>query len=257
MRPAVWRGAALAAALWAGARWLFRRRGAAARACRPGVRDPAAVRDMVLHVLGHDLREPNASLLAWLELRRTQAQADAALLAQVGGHARRSLRHIDALNRLLRETRHAYRMRRIAMETLLDEALDRVWTVAAEARVWLERPAGRLPRVGGDHAMLLETLEWLLTRAIGAAGQGTALRITCRGHAGGMALWIACDPVDEESAARLAEPGPALLCAQRVVARHGGVLVPLQPMAAPPAMDAAQASSQTGWYLWLRRRPRP
>lgn len=60
-----------------------------------------------------------------------------------------------------------------------------------------------------------------------------------------------------KSAARLAEPGPALLCAQRVEARHGGVLVSLQPMAAPPAMDVAQASLQTGWYLWLRRRPRP
>ncbi|KAI3608630.1 hypothetical protein D8I24_1066 [Cupriavidus necator H850] len=45
------------------------------------------------------------------------------------------------------------------------------------------------------------------------------------------------------SAARL-----ALLCAQRVVARHGGVLVPLQPM--------GEAASPAGWYLWLRRRPR-
>lgn len=88
--------------------------------------------------------------------------------------------------------------------------------------------------------MLVQTLEWLLSCAIGAAGQGTALRIRCRRHAGGMALWIALDPVDEDSAARLAEPGPAL-----------------QPMAAPPARDATQASPQTGWYLWLRRRPRP
>lgn len=221
------------------------------------MRDPDAVRDMVLHVLGHDLREPHASLLAWLALRRTQAQADAALLAQVDGHARRSLRHIDALNRLLRETRHVYRMRRLGMETLLDEALDRVWDAAGEAGIRLDRQAGRLPRIGGDHAMLVQTLEWLLSCAIGAAGQGTAVRITCRSHAGGMALWIALDPADEDSAARLAEPGPALLCAQRVVARHGGVLVPLQPMTAPPARDATQASPQTGWYLWLRRRPRP
>ncbi|CAN7150167.1 sensor histidine kinase [Cupriavidus necator] len=191
--------------------------------------------DMLLHVLGHDLRAPNASLLAWLELRRTQDQADAALLAQVGGHARRSLCQIDDLNRLLRETRHAYRMRRIAMESLLDEALDRVWTVASEAGIRFERPAGRLPRLGGDQAMLVQTLESLLTSAIGAAAPGTALRVTCRGHAGGLALW-------------LAQPGPALLCAQRVVARHGGVLVPLQPM--------GEAASPAGWYLWLRRRPR-
>jgi len=45
------------------------------------------------------------------------------------------------------------------------------------------------------------------------------------------------------SAARL-----ALLCAQRVVAGHGGVLVPLQSM--------GEAASPAGWYLWLRRRPR-
>lgn len=219
--------AGLAVALWL--------RGRPAGQRRADVRNPAAVHDMLLHVLGHDLRAPNASLLAWLELRRTQDQADAALLAQVGGHARRSLCQIDDLNRLLRETRHAYRMRRIAMESLLDEALDRVWTVASEAGIRFERPAGRLPRLGGDQAMLVQTLESLLTSAIGAAAPGTALRVTCRGHAGGLALW-------------LAQPGPALLCAQRVVARHGGVLVPLQPM--------GEAASPAGWYLWLRRRPR-
>ncbi|WP_354687548.1 sensor histidine kinase [Cupriavidus necator] len=259
MSATVWRGAALAAVLLAtGVRWLARRNVMTAHACEPAndVRDPAAVHDMTLHVLSHDLREPHASLLAWVALRRTQAQADAALLEQVADHARRALRHLDELNRLLRETGHAYRMRRIAMEALLDEALDRVWTVAAEAGVRLDRPAARLPRIGGDHAMLLETLEWLLSRAIGAAAQGTALRITCRGHAGGMALWIACDPAGAESAARLAEPGPALLCAQRVVARHGGVLVPLQPMGEEKSAEPEDHPA-AGWYLWLRRRPRP
>ncbi|MGX6570953.1 sensor histidine kinase [Cupriavidus necator] len=241
MRASRLHQAGLAVAPWLGGRPVAQR--------RADVRNPAAVHDMLLHVLGHDLRAPNASLLAWLELRRTRAQADAALLAQVGSHARRSLRQIDDLNRLLRETRHAYRMRRIAMESLLDEALDRVWTLASEAGIRLERPAGRLPRLGGDQAMLAQTLEWLLTSAIDAAARETALRITCRGHAGGLALWLAFDSADDESAARLAQPGPALLCAQRVVARHGGVLVPLQPM--------GEATSQAGWYLWLRRRPRP
>ncbi|SOY85187.1 sensor histidine kinase [Cupriavidus taiwanensis] len=249
------RHALVAAALCLGGCWLARRsRGAAAVPApasegRGDVRDPDAVRDMLLHVLGHDLREPNASLLAWLALRQTRSQADAALLAQVEGHARRSLRHIDDLNRLLRETRHAYRMRRLAMDTLLDEALDRVWTEAGEAAIRLERPAGRLPRLGGDAAMLAATLEWLLTSAIGAAAPGTAVRTACRGHAGGVALSIVFRPADDAGAAHLARPGPALLCAQRVVARHGGLLVPLQPMHGPAA--------QAGWYLWLRRRPRP
>lgn len=260
MKPLPLRYAVLATALWFGRRWLSRcRRGRPVAPGHADVRDPAAVRDMLLHVLGHDLRAPNASLLAWLELRRTRDQADAALLAQVGGHARRSLRHIDDLNRLLRETRHAYRMRRIAMESLLDEALDRVWAEAGAAGIRLERPAGRLPRLGGDAAMLAETLTWLLARAIGAAARGSTLRITCRSHAGGMALWLVFEPADGDGAARLAEPGPALLCAQRVVARHGGVLVPLQPMggAVAPAMDEAAAAPRPGWYLWLRRRPRP
>ncbi|WP_265922487.1 sensor histidine kinase [Cupriavidus nantongensis] len=245
--------ALVAAALCLGGSRLVRRSRSAAAMPAPAsgsdVRDPAAVHDMLLHVLGHDLRQPNASLLAWLALRQSRSQADAALLAQVGGHARRSLRHIDDLNRLLRETRHAYRMRRIAMETLLDEALDRVWTEAGEAGIRLERPAGRLPRIGGDAAMLAATLEWLLSSAIGAAAHGTALRTACRGHAGGVALSIVFQPADDAGAAQLARPGPALLCAQRVVARHGGLLVPLQPMQG----EAAQA----GWYLWLRRRPRP
>ncbi|AMR76535.1 sensor histidine kinase [Cupriavidus nantongensis] len=247
------RVALVAAALCLGGSRLVRRSRSAAALPVPAsgrdVRDPAAVHDMLLHVLGHDLRQPNASLLAWLALRQTRSQADAALLAQVGGHARRSLRHIDDLNRLLRETRHAYRMRRIAMETLLDEALDRVWSEACEAGIRLERPAGRLPRIGGDAAMLAATLEWLLSSAIGAAAHGTALRTACRGHAGGAALSIVFQPADDTGAAQLARPGPALLCAQRVVARHGGLLVPLQPMQG----EAAQA----GWYLWLRRRPRP
>ncbi|SOY39822.1 hypothetical protein; putative exported protein; putative histine kinase of the two-component system [Cupriavidus taiwanensis] len=244
--------ALVAAALCLGGCRLARRSSTAAAVPAPAgrdARDPAAVHDMLLHVLGHDLREPNASLLAWLALRQTRSQADAVLLAQVGGHARRALRHIDDLNRLLRETRHAYRMRRIAMESLLDEALDRVWTEAGAAGIRLERPPGRLPRVGGDAAMLAGTLQWLLSGAIGAAAQGTALRTLCRGHAGGVALSIVFEPADDAGAAQLARPGPALLCAQRVVARHGGLLVPLQPMQG----DAKQA----GWYLWLRRRPRP
>ncbi|UDM50263.1 sensor histidine kinase [Cupriavidus sp. MP-37] len=248
--------ALLAAALCLSGCRLARRRCSAAAMPAPAsggdVRDPAAVQDMLLHVLGHDLREPNASLLAWLALRQTRSQADAALLAQVGGHARRSLRHIDDLNRLLRETRHAYRMRRIAMETLLDAALDRVWTEAGEAGIRLERPAARLPRIGGDAAMLAGTLEWLLGSAIGAAAHDTVLRTACRGHAGGVALTIVFQPADDAGAVQLARPGPALLCAQRVVARHGGLLVPLQPLQ-PNQGVAAQA----GWYLWLRRRPRP
>lgn len=256
MRPLRLHRALAAAALCLAGCWLARRTGGAvAPAPTPAtgggddVRDPAAVHDMVLHVLGHDLREPNASLLAWLALRHTKSQADAVLLAQVGGHARRSLRHIDDLNRLLREARHAYRMRRIAMETLLDEALDRVWTGASEAGIRLERPAGRLPRIGGDAAMLAGTLEWLLASAIGAAAPGTALRTACRGHAGGVALSIVFQPADELGPTQLARPGPALLGAQRVVARHGGLLVPLQPMQG--------AAAQAGWYLWLRRRPLP
>lgn len=245
--------ALVAAALCLGGCQLARRSCSAAAVPAPAsgcnVRDPAAVHDMVLHVLGHDLREPNASLLAWLALRQTRSQADAVLLAQVDGHARRSLRHIDDLNRLLRETLHAYRMRRLAMETLLDEALDRVWTEAGEAGIRLERPAGRLPRIGGDAAMLAATLEWLLSSAIRAAAHGTAVRTACRGHAGGVALSIVLQPADDAGAAQLARPGPALLCAQRVVARHGGLLVPLQPVQG--------AAAQAGWYLWLRRRPRP
>ncbi|RAS05071.1 HAMP domain-containing histidine kinase [Cupriavidus alkaliphilus] len=245
--------ALVAAALCLGASRLVRRSCGAAAVPAPAggsnVRDPAAVLDMLLHVLGHDLRQPNASLLAWLALRQTRSQADAALLEQVGGHARRSLRHIDDLNRLLREIRHAYRMRRIAMETLLDAALDRVWSEAGEAGIRLERPAGRLPRIGGDAAMLASTLEWLLAGAIGAAAHGTALRTACRGHAGGVALSIVFQPADDAGAAQLARPGAALLYAQRVVARHGGLLVPLQPMQG--------AAAQAGWYLWLRRRPRP
>ncbi|SOZ34205.1 sensor histidine kinase [Cupriavidus neocaledonicus] len=245
--------ALVAAALCLGGWRLARRSCSAAAVPAPAtggnVRDPGAVHDMLLHVLGHDLRESSASLLAWLALRQTRAQADAALLARVGSHARRALRQIDDVNRLLRETRHAYRMRRIAMETLLAEALDRVWTEAGEAGIRLERPAARLPRIGGDAAMLGATLEWLLGSAIGAAARGTAVRIACRGHAGGVALSIVFQPADDAGAAQLARPGPALLCAQRVVARHGGLLVPLQPMQG----EAAQA----GWYLWLRRRPRP
>ncbi|SPR95982.1 HAMP domain-containing histidine kinase [Cupriavidus taiwanensis] len=245
--------ALVAAALCLGACGLARRRCSAAAVPAPAsgsdARDPAAVHDMLLHVLGHDLRQPNASLLAWLALRQSRSQADAALLAQVGGHARRSLRHIDDLNRLLRETRHAYRMRRIAMETLLDAALDQVWSEAGAAGIRLERPPGRLPRIGGDAAMLAGTLEWLLASAVGAAAHGTALRTVCRGHAGGVALTIVFQPADDAGAAQLARPGPALLCAQRVVARHGGLLVPLQPMQG--------AAAQAGWYLWLRRRPRP
>ncbi|SOZ51372.1 hypothetical protein; putative exported protein; putative histine kinase of the two-component system [Cupriavidus taiwanensis] len=249
--------ALVAVALCLGACRLARRRCSRAAVPAPpsgrDARDPAAVHDMLLHVLGHDLRQPNASLLAWLALRQTRSQADAALLAQVGGHARRSLRHIDDLSRLLRETRHAYRMRRIAMETLLDAALDQVWTEAGAAGIRLERPAGhRLPRIGGDAAMLASTLEWLLASAIGAAAHGTALRTACRGHAGGVALSIVFQPADDAGAAQLARPGPALLCAQRVVARHGGLLVPLQPL--QPIQGAA---AQAGWYLWLRRRPRP
>ncbi|NUT16827.1 MAG: HAMP domain-containing histidine kinase [Cupriavidus sp.] len=245
--------ALVAAALCLGGCRLARRSGSAAAVPAPAsgcdVRDPAAVHDMLLHVLGHDLRQPSASLLAWLALRQTRSQADPTLLAQVGGHARRSLRHLDDLNRLLRETRHAYRMRRIAMETLLDEALDRVWSEAGEAGIRLERPAGRLPRIGGDAAMLAGTLEGLLSSAIGAAAHGTAVRTACRGHAGGVALSLVFQPADAAVAAQLARPGPALLCAQRVVARHGGLLVPLQPMQGEVA--------QAGWYLWLRRRPRP
>jgi len=255
MRPLKAGAAALAClALWLGGRALRRGNDARGRGSRYA-EDAATAWDMALHVLSHDLRAPQASLLALLELHKEGARTDAAVFERIGEHASDSLRRIDDVLRLLRETRHVYRTRRFDVDGWLDECLDRVWQQASNAGVRVELVPPASPAwISGDRAWLADMLALLLGMAVAACRPETVVSLRCELEDRGVALHLTFAPVSAEHAVRMTEPGPALLFAQRVVARHGGTLVPLRPLALEAVEFGESGISgidQAGWGLWL------
>lgn len=213
--------------------------------------------ELAIHALEHDVRAPQATLLALVALRQPHAAPDAIFAGQVAACAREALDGIDALVRLLRETRHRYGMGGVALDELMSECVDRAWGAAREAGVWLEctlPPAGT--SVSADRDKLGEVLALLLGSAVAGSRPGSVVRLQWREAAGAHALRVSFCPALRGGGEPLLAYGPAALFVQRVLARHGGRIVPLSRDGA--VADASPGGNgEDGWVLLLPVMPVP
>ncbi|MDR7095674.1 CHASE2 domain-containing protein [Hydrogenophaga laconesensis] len=125
------------------------------------IREAERQRDVALRFISHDMRSPQTSILALLEVQRLSPEQPMHpdTLSRIERHARRTLELAEEFVQLARAESSAYRMETLNLVDVLDEAVDEVWP-QAQARhmaIQVQRP---------DVAPLCEADRGLLTRAV-------------------------------------------------------------------------------------------
>ncbi len=148
------------------------------------IREAERQRDVALRFISHDMRSPQASILALLEVQRMNPQQpmQPETLGRIERHARRTLDLAEEFVQLARAESSTYHLDTVNLVDLLDEAVDEVWPQAQAQRVNLlvvrpEAPA--LCEV--DRGLLTRAMANLLGNAVKYGGAGT--EVLCAVHA--------------------------------------------------------------------------
>lgn len=161
-------------------------------------------RDEALQFLSHDIRSPNAAIVAMLESRQmAQARTPAATLAdetvrQIQSLARHGLMLADDFVQLARARRRTIDVEPVDLCDVAREAADVVWPRAvarhitfddqcADGEIWVE----------GDRSMLVRATINLLENAVKFAPEAAQVR-----------FWVA--EADGQAILRVSGPGPAM-----------------------------------------------
>lgn len=203
-------------------------------------------RDETLRFLSHDMRAPQASILALLEL---QEDAGSALPQQeffnrIEKAARKTLGLADNFVQLARAESQEYRLEEVDFQDLLLDATDEMWSLAKSREVRLDTDLGaeEMP-VRADRALLTRALINLLSNAINYSPAATRIHCALRRQPGAHGPQVVCSISDQgygiaatdqarlfQRFSRIAAPGQprhdgiglGLVFVKTVVERHGG-----------------------------------
>lgn len=189
--------------------------------------------------LSHEIRGALTGMQGWTWLlrRHTHAPEEVARVVEKLEHAIRSLGGLaDRLGIIARALRGDLQIdaRPVAVESLLEEVLDRLHDAATGRRITIETSCSTACVVAGDAARLGAVVEQLLHNAIRFTPPGGRVRVELREEGGEVTLVVrdTGPGVREEIAAHLFEPfrveadglGLGLATAGHIVAAHGGTL---------------------------------
>lgn len=204
------------------------------------IREAERQRDVALRFISHDMRSPQSSILALIEVQRMNPQApvQADMLERIERHAHRTLDLAEEFVQLARAESSTYRMQTVDLVDLLDEAVDDVWPQAKARGVAfdVQRP-GAPALCEADRGLLTRAIANLLVNAVkyGAAGAqvrcavqhtGAGWRLSIRNEGAGLKpeqmqslfqQFARLDP--DQSATR--GVGLGLVFVRTVVERHG------------------------------------
>lgn len=148
------------------------------------IREAERQRDVALRFISHDMRSPQASILALLEVQRMNPRQpmQPETLGRIERHARRTLDLAEEFVQLARAESSTYRMDTVNLVDLLDEAVDEVWPQAQAQRVNLLVVRPDAPALcEADRGLLTRAIANLLGNAVKYGGQGT--EVLCAVHA--------------------------------------------------------------------------
>ncbi|NPT59675.1 CHASE2 domain-containing protein [Paraburkholderia elongata] len=152
-------------------------------------------REDALRLLSHDMRSPQASILALVEIERARSEPVLArrLLERIERYAQRALTLADDFVQLARAESQAYVLEPVSMTELMIDASDEVWPQAHAKRITLQTDTNGEEDEGhwicADRSLMTRALVNILNNAVKYSPPDT--RITCSlkslGTSGGLA----------------------------------------------------------------------
>ncbi|MDQ0139800.1 signal transduction histidine kinase/CHASE2 domain-containing sensor protein [Cupriavidus necator] len=207
-------------------------------------------REQMLRFLSHDMRSPQASILALIELHERRAPHDRAttgaaapdsgVLARIGAHARRTLTLADDFISVARAESKALAFMEVELGGLVLDATDQLWALAKAREVTLQIDLPDDPAVlQGDPTLLARAIANLVSNAIKFSPQGGTVTVALTREP---ERWVVAvqdhgPGIAEADQARLFEPfarlhegqqgapegtGLGLVLVRAVAERHGG-----------------------------------
>lgn len=164
------------------------------------IRSAERSRDETLRFLSHDMRSPQASILALLELQNEPASAlpQPEFFARIEKASRKTLGLADNFVQLARAESQEYRLEEVDFRDIVYDASDEMWTLAKNKNIKLisEIGDGEYP-VRVDRALMTRALVNLLSNAINCSPEHTAIVCTVRHEDTPDSRQIACSVADQ------------------------------------------------------------
>ncbi|WP_322013720.1 CHASE2 domain-containing protein [Paraburkholderia sp. J12] len=210
--------------------------------------DAERQRENALRLLSHDMRSPQASIVALVETERERGTLDTApvrdVMDRIERYARRALTLADDFVQLARAESQVYALEPTSLAELVIDASDEVWPQAHAKRIQIETvfEDDQMGWISADRSLMTRALVNILNNAVKYSPPDT--RIVCTiGGAAPTAQHVVCsirdegygiDPADQ---AKLFEPfrrfhagqrpevtgvGLGMAFVKTVVTRHGG-----------------------------------
>lgn len=125
-------------------------------------------REDALRLLSHDMRSPQASILALVEIERARSEPVLArgLLERIERYAQRALTLADDFVQLARAESQTYVLEPVSMTELMIDASDEVWPQAHAKRITLQTDTGGEAAEGEDEGHWICADRSLMTRAL-------------------------------------------------------------------------------------------
>lgn len=157
-------------------------------------------RDETLHFISHDMRAPQASILALLELQHdpNTALPPADFLERIEKASRITLGLADNFVQLARAESQDYRLEDMDFQDVLIEACDEMWSLAKEKNIRISTtiPEADYP-VRVDRSLMTRVLTNLLSNAIKYSPRDTKISCTLRYESGMADAHVICSIADQ------------------------------------------------------------
>lgn len=206
------------------------------------VRRAERQREQTLHFLSHDMRSPQASILALIDLqsRPERALSQPELLGRIGDHAHRTLALADDFIRLAQAESQTLPFAEVELTALVLDATDELWALAKARGIELQLDLdGEGVTLRAAPALLVRAIANLVSNAIKFSPDGAPVKVGLRRLGPYMAIEVADQGpgIAPEAQARLFRPfsrvhapasdapsgsGLGLVFVKTVAERHGG-----------------------------------
>lgn len=157
-------------------------------------------RDEMLRFLTHDMRSPQSSIIALLELQRHPGRAlpADALLNQIERHVRRTLSLADDFVQVARAESQEYHFEEANLADLLMDALDEVWPLGKAADIRFRQSIVNAEcYVHTDRSLLTRALVNLLNNAIKYSPEHTTISCKLEQDRSSSTHWAVCQISDQ------------------------------------------------------------